>query len=95
MILPGETLSSQRHPHKLTSIPVVIYSFKAYEKSDKHAIDPTEISWPDDMGGMPAFYNSLADCAEPEKNYDEGLLLWMLRQLIGPKVACCLNLLLS
>lgn len=73
---------------------MVIYSRKAYEKSDKRALDPAEISWSDEMGDTPVFYNSYVDLAEPEVDWDIRPIRWILGQLTGQKVVCCLNLLL-
>ena len=97
----GEILSSRKHSDKSTSLPVIIYSRQAYKKSDKRAIDPTEISWSDEMGDTPVFYNPYLDLAAPETirmeaapggSCDIRPIGWILEQLTGQKVVCCLNL---
>ncbi|KAK5789667.1 hypothetical protein VI817_008790 [Penicillium citrinum] len=44
-----EIIPSQQDSQNSASIPVSIFSWKAYEKTDKRAISPTEISWSDDL----------------------------------------------
>jgi hypothetical protein len=97
--LIGEILSSQKHSDKSTSLPVLIYSCKVYEKGDKRAIDPTEIPWSDELGNTPFFYNQYQYFYGPDANRIQAdrsetrPLRWILEQLSGhPKVVCGSNL---
>jgi hypothetical protein len=79
-------------------LPVVICSYKAYEKSDERAIDPAEISWSDELGNTPFFYNISRDInVKPNRMLlNEDLMKpigWILEQLTGETdVVCVLNL---
>ncbi|KAJ5966210.1 hypothetical protein N7481_012924 [Penicillium waksmanii] len=79
-----EIISSQ----KQTLLPVVICSYKAYEKSDKRAIDPAEISWSDELGNTPFFYNISRDInVKPNRMLSNKDMMkpigWILEQLTG------------
>ncbi|CAI7635118.1 unnamed protein product [Penicillium pancosmium] len=52
-----EIKSSQHSP----SLPVIMFSWKAYEKTDERAIDPTKISWSDELDDTPFYHTTHVD----------------------------------
>ncbi|KAJ5240909.1 uncharacterized protein N7469_002500 [Penicillium citrinum] len=81
-----EIIPSQQDSQNSASIPVSIFSWKAYEKTDKRAISPTEISWSDGLYDIPFFYTTHLDLNEKANRIiadgiDRRPLGWILEQL--------------
>lgn len=39
----------------------MVFAYKAYKDDAKYKIKPTEISWPEEMGSTPFYYNEYVD----------------------------------
>lgn len=93
-----EIMSSRQHFQHSASLPVVIYSWKAYEKTDKRAMDPTKISWSDWLGDTPFFHTTHLDLSEKSNRIiasqsNRKPFAWILEQMTGQvDVVCFLNL---
>lgn len=91
----GEVLSSQRSPRDSTSLPILIYAWKAYPNDHEYEVDPKTIPWPDEMGDIQFFYNPYLDRTESlkammkEDYYFRRPIEWILEQVTGqPNVVC-------
>jgi len=89
-----EIMSSRQHSQHSDSVPVAIFSWKAYEKTDKRAINPTEISWSDDVDDIPFFYTTHLDLNEKANRImadeiDRRPLGWILEQLTDEVNVVC------
>lgn len=90
-----EILSSQQHSHHSTSLPVVIYSWKAYEKINERAMDPTKIVWSDELSDTPFFYIQYLDLNEKSNRITASQnnrrpIGWILEQLTSQVGVVCL-----
>jgi hypothetical protein len=75
-----------------------MFSWKAYEKTDERAIDPTKISWSDELDDTPFYHTTHVDLNVKSNRIfasqsDRRPIGWIIEELTGhPDVVCHLNL---
>lgn len=94
-----EIISSRQHSQDPASLPIAIFSWKAYEESDKWTIDPPELPWPNGFGDIPFFHTTHLDLKEKANRIksdedDRRPIGWILEQLTGAVNVVCLFLIL-
>lgn len=86
-------MSFRKNSDNSATLPVIIYSFKAYKQDNKRDIEPAGISLPDELGDTPFIRNPYLELPGSRRleSYRCGCrpIGWILEQLTGESNVVC------